>query len=327
MKRTLVSGLSAVRLRPMLVLSLLMAALATAPVAGAAASECPSADPEAIRWLDKMSRSAGEADYQGVVTLQRGDELQVLQLSHSVGEGAATEQLTQLTGQGARIERNQHPLDCVHPGHQLLRMGAALRSGHCGVSAHYRFKVDQGDRVAGREAVRILVEPRDLYRYGYVLDLDRETGLLLKARIVGQGNNTLELFQFAKLNYSNRALEGVPAELVHQASHPHPVDEAGSPLPSRSWFVSWLPGGFMPTEALPGNESSRSYTDGLAVFSVFLEELDQEMRPGEGVVSQGGTISYTRGMRLARSSVLVTVIGEVPVNTARMVADSVGWAN
>jgi sigma-E factor negative regulatory protein RseB len=142
---------------------------------------------------------------------------------------------------------------------------------------------------------------------------------------VGQGNKTLELFQFAKLNYSERALAGVPAELVHQATHPHPADEAAAPLPNRDWFVSWLPGGFMPTEALPGSDASRSYTDGLAVFSVFLEELEQDMRPGEGVVSQGGTVSYTRGMRLARAPVLVTVIGEVPVNTARMVADSVGW--
>jgi sigma-E factor negative regulatory protein RseB len=30
-------------------------------------------------------------------------------------------------------------------------------------------------------------------------------------------------------------------------------------------------------------------------------------------------------MRIAGQPVLVTVIGEVPVNTARMVADSVNW--
>ncbi len=39
----------------------------------------------------------------------------------------------------------------------------------------------------------------------------------------------------------------------------------------------------------------------------------------------GGTTSYTRGMKLSGQPVLVTVIGEVPVNTARMVADSVAW--
>ena len=52
---------------------------------------------------------------------------------------------------------------------------------------------------------------------------------------------------------------------------------------------------------------------------------DREIRPGEGVVQQGSTLSYTRGMRLADRPVLVTVVGEVPVNTARMVADSLRW--
>ena len=41
------------------------------------------------------------------------------------------------------------------------------------------------------------------------------------------------------------------------------------------------------------------------------------------MVRTGGTTSYTRGMHLAGRPVLLTVIGEVPLNTARMVADSI----
>ena len=58
---------------------------------------------------------------------------------------------------------------------------------------------------------------------------------------------------------------------------------------------------------------------------MFLEELNVEVRGGEGLVKRGGTTSYTRGMRIDEQPVLVTVIGEVPVNTARMVADSLDW--
>jgi sigma-E factor negative regulatory protein RseB len=292
----------------------------------AANAACPVADQEALRWLDRMSRSAIEADYQGVATLQRGDEMQVLQLSHSVESGAESEHLVHLTGRGAAIERSGHPLDCVHPGHQLLRLAETLEGSDCGVASHYRFGVTEAERVAGRDAVRILVDPRDPYRYGYVLDLDKETALLLRARIVGRGNTTLELFQFAKVNYAGGEPVVSPAEAMHQAAHPAPAESAGTALPRRDWFLSWLPEGFMPAGPLSGSGSSRAYTDGLAVFSVFLEELDREMRPGEGVVRQGATISYTRGMQLAREPVLVTVIGEIPVNTARMVVDSIGWA-
>ena len=51
-----------------------------------------------------------------------------------------------------------------------------------------------------------------------------------------------------------------------------------------------------------------------------------QLKPGEGRASIGGTTAYTRGMQLDGKDVLVTVVGEVPINTARMVADSISWA-
>ena len=86
---------------------------------------CPKEDAKALEWLDKMSRSTHQVNYQGVVTLQRSkDDLQVMQVSHSVSQGSRSEQLTQLTGQGAQVTRADHPLECLHPGHQLLELGA-----------------------------------------------------------------------------------------------------------------------------------------------------------------------------------------------------------
>jgi sigma-E factor negative regulatory protein RseB len=90
-----------------------------------------------------------------------------------------------------------------------------------------------------------------------------------------------------------------------------------------AWELKWLPSGFMPTDSPEQSDGRRTYTDGLAVFSVFLEPLRGDIKPGEGVARQGSTTSYTRGMTLSGAPVLVTVIGEVPVNTARMVADSI----
>ena len=58
---------------------------------------------------------------------------------------------------------------------------------------------------------------------------------------------------------------------------------------------------------------------------MFLEDLNIEIQSGEGLVRKGGTITYTRGLHITGRPVLVTVIGEVPVNTARMVANSVSW--
>jgi len=305
------------------------------------AAACPGADAEAIKWLDKMARSVHEVSYHGVVTFQRGgDDMQVMQVSHSVEEGTTTESLTQLTGQGAKVVRSEHPLECLHPGHKLLRVGEEIKAGNCGVAEYYRFSVSDGERVAGRKAVRIVVAPGDMYRYGYVLELDKRTGLLLKTATIGRGNKVLEKFQFADLSYQGRNPDGADVNLVHEASHPmpqmlslgappkashEPAIGPGTRTLQQGWAVNWLPRGFTATDSQPRNAGRKTFTDGLAVFSVFLEELDREIRPGEGVVNEGSTTSYSRGMALSGNPILVTVVGEVPVNTARMVADSVNW--
>jgi len=300
--------------------------------AQAAATSCPPADTEALQWLEKMSRSAQEVSYHGVVTFQRGDDMQVMQISHSVSGGTASERLTQLTGQGAQVTRTDHPLECLHPGHRLLRLGAtdaatgSSLSGSCGIAENYRFSVDEGERVAGRKAVRILIAPRDMYRYGYVMELDRQTGLLLKAQTIGRGNKVLERFQFANLSYDEEVSQAPDVEVLHNATHSLPEEHTGAGHYSEQWTVRWLPNGFTATDSPAGAGKRRTYTDGLAVFSVFLEVLPQDIKPGEGVARRGGTTSYTRGMRLAGRPTLVTVIGEVPVNTARMVADSIKWS-
>jgi len=296
--------------------------------AGALGRGCPEADAEALQWLDKMSRSVHQVSYHGVVTYQLdGEDMQVVQVSHSVQDGTSFERMTQLTGQGAEVVRLDHPLECIHPGHRLLRLGEELGEGNCGIARQYRFSVTPGDRVAGRKAVRVSIVPRDMYRFGYVMELDRRNGLLLKTATLGRGGKVLEKFQFADLSYGDRMPEGVETSLVHRAKHPVPGgDTAQAPALAHNWSVGWLPAGFIPTDAQPPRAGRKTYTDGLAVFSVFVEELQREIRPGEGVVNKGSTTSYTRGMLLADEPVLVTVVGEVPVNTARMVADSIKWA-
>ncbi|MFC1578821.1 MucB/RseB C-terminal domain-containing protein [Pseudomonadota bacterium] len=291
--------------------------------ARAGATTCPEADTEALAWLDKMSRSINQVSYHGVVTFQRGEDMQAMKLSHFVADGLASERLIELTGQGAEVLRVDHPLECVHPGHRLLRIGAELQAGRCGIADYYRFRVADGELVAGRQAVQVRIEPRDMYRYGYVMELDRETGLLLKSQTLGRGGKVLEKFQFASLSYAEDQGTTGEAQLVHRAHHPHPAPELSARQVASDWNVDWLPLGFTLTDLPQVASERRTYTDGLAVFSVFLEPLSQDIRPGEGVVRTGGTTSYTRGMHLAGRPVLVTVIGEVPLNTARMVADSI----
>ena len=138
----------------------------------------------------------------------------------------------------------------------------------------------------------------------------------------------LERFQFADLDIGAADESGTQVEVLHHAQHSEhgPVTPSAGAASSEAWRVRWVPEGF----TLTGGESrsllDKTYTDGLAVFSVFLEPMRKQIQPGEGRARQGGTTAYTRGMQLGGKPVLVTVVGEVPINTARMVADSISWA-
>ena len=119
--------------------------LITAGFVGGALAECPAGDEEALRWLDRMSHSLRETSYRGVFTYQHGSAVQTMRIVHSVQGNTESEQITRLTGINARVIRTEHPLDCIHPGHRLVRIGRLYRGegDDCGVSAHYRLQMAQ----------------------------------------------------------------------------------------------------------------------------------------------------------------------------------------
>ena len=291
------------------------------------AATCEVVDEKALKWLDRMSRSLRETSYEGIFTYQHGNSLQSMHISHSVAGKVESEQVTRLSGSGSRIIRTEHPLDCIHPGHKLVRIGALYNEGseECGVAEVYRLEVGGMMRVAGREAVVLNVLPRDMYRYGYQMALDTETGLLLRSQTLAQDGKILERFQFADLRIGEVRRPGTRVEVIHHASHQHHAEQSDHREERGSWEVSWVPQGFVLTEGDSLSGKDKTFTDGLAVFSVFLETMPELEAPGEGRARQGGTTAYTRGMAVDGQPVLVTVLGEVPINTARMVADSINW--
>lgn len=308
------------------------------PCLACGASECADSSTAALQLLERMSRTGAMVDHLGMATLQRDGDMRLLQIRRESENQSSTDTITLLTGQSAQVVRARHPESCVHPGHTLLRWRQE-EADLCGVAAYYRLTLESGDRVAGRSTQRIIAQPRDLYRYAHLLEIDQQTAQLLKLTTLTGDGRPLEQFQYASLMLSG-TLGGpsgsvghvnvkAPSAIARSHAATNSAEGGGTvrrdafaPAAVRGWQLAWLPSGFVATEEdLVG--ARQTYTDGMASFSVFLEEADDSMQLGEGVVREGSTLAYTRGMRLAGSVVLVTVLGEVPVNTARIVADSV----
>lgn len=177
--------------------------------------------------------------------------------------------------------------------------------GLCELQQWYSFAVEASDQVvAGRSTWRLSARPRDTLRLGYLMDIDRLSGMPLRVVTVTPEGQILERFEFANVTLTDTPPTRVPAVSSNSARY----------------RFAGLPPGF----ALIGEGSDPVdflvASDGMASVTVFIEEQPRALTDGEGVVLRGSTLAYTRG---TADNYLITVMGEVPVATARLLADAI----
>jgi len=326
----------------------LVVALAAALLARAAVAE---EDPRV--WLEDMNRAFAEQSYDGILSHYSGQELATLRIVHMVIDGEQRERLVHLNGAPRQIVRRGSEIVCmVAPGDALLALGEDMPGGpfagafvrnYNALSANYGLSFFGEDRVADRPARRLAVTPRDEHRYGYRLWLDQQTRLLLRSELIDANGERLEIFQFNQIVVGDavdpKALEpdDTDGALVSQLTL---ASKASQPVGRQSvaWQAEWLPDGFAlagaDVRSAPGSDrpvTRMHYSDGLAAFSLFIEALPgPEVTPMES--RDGATVAVTHvvdgdaagsGDATGRGSHLITVVGEIPVPTARRIAEHI----
>jgi sigma-E factor negative regulatory protein RseB len=318
------------------------------------AAEQPS---EAGMWLQKMGDALRHESYEGIFTYMRGYQLDTVQVAHEFREGQEFERLSHLNGAPRELIRAGDDFVCNHANighvetdHEFLTgpFTRAFSEKLSSSQSFYQFSVLGSDRIAGRAAVVLGVAPKNNDRYGYRLWLDRQTGLLLQSHLVN-GGRILEAFQFSRIEIGNPINPPSLASTlgddrvqhrlgIHSAPQPSGAKSqrpqiAQQPQPSQpsqtsqtsqtsqqplAWRVAWLPSGFR--AVISPARDRVLYTDGLATFSVFFERPGAS-KLGELETHMGGTVVITR--RIKGSAQQITVVGEVPADTAKRVAESV----
>lgn len=291
------------------------------------------------------SSTSGTVEFAQSRTTAR---LATFRVVHKVVDGVERERIVYLNGPRREILRTGDQVACVlQPGDKLLALEGALPSGLYGrvfakdfadVGEHYEVRFSNRDRVAGRAAVGLDVIPRDEERFGYKLWLDDQTGLLLRSELRDADGAKLEIFVFSTLRVGPRVARAdlepsMDGDLVwHRLFEPgEPQTAEASPL---MWHTRWVPSGFSMTGAdsfQPDDHGhghgvrrvkTLRFSDGLTAFSVFIEPMPED-GAGSIVSRAGATVALTHRTTGAGGDHLVTVIGEVPVATARRVAASV----
>ncbi len=299
---------------------------------------------EAEELLARMNQAFSEVSYDGVFSYYSGDELASLRVVHKIVDGVQRERLVHLNGAPREILREGDEVAClVMPGDDLIGLQDSIPTGPFArafvrqfdrLSGTYEVGVYGSGRVAGRAAVRLGVTPKDKHRYGYRLWVDQETALLLRSELVDEHDNKLEIFQFNYLVTGEGvpdsaldagSLEGFEVSHLRLAGEPHAVSAANTSL--EEWTTGWLPPGFMMATSdvrrKPGHDvTNLVYSDGLAAFSIFIEPMPS--RGAASMVSQhGATVAMTHQIGVGEEYHLVTLVGEIPPDTASEIIKSI----
>ncbi len=278
--------------------------------------------------LSGMSQALRERDYRGLFTYEFGGALQTLQITHQVTEGVEQEHLEYLNGPSRRVERKGRDISCLSAADQVLRgLLPALEGNFHGLNQHYHFYLRDEQRIAGRAAVVLQIVPRDEYRYGYTLSIDKETYLPLGAMTLGVNRRVLERLQFASLDLepSDDWVAGVEASArVKRTSW----TGCEPPIEALGWDLSWVPSGFVAagSSVLPEVGELKLYTDGLSAFSVFVRPMEKSVA-AQGKAQRGATVAYMQQQMFQGEPMTITVVGEIPARAAQRIAGGIRQIN
>lgn len=292
----------------------------------------------AVGWYERMLKDAPKAQYQGIFTHQSGGQSQSVEIVHGMKDGQVWERLLHLDGPAREVIRKGELLYCIHPDARVEQIDQPTNGPFAAESLASTQQLNQGyefilqglQRIAGRPAMLLQLNARDELRHNYQVWLDSQTSVPLKSELVSQNGLVLERYQFNYFSpysewedkYFTPRTRGIELDLSKghvQLAQEHNANHL------KNWKLNWMPKGFMQkehkTDAGSAKAGRRMYSDGIVMFSVFVESPQDSMK--DGVAQVGATVLAVQHKQWQGQSHRITVVGEIPQQTAKRIAQSV----
>jgi sigma-E factor negative regulatory protein RseB len=313
-----------------------IAVLALFVVTSVHAASTPTFAPHAQRQLERARDAARRLDYTGIVMHQQGPQSDNYRITHQGDANEGMVRMEPLEGPPRHMLQRGRQLTwyltqeriVVHDEPTGARGFPALSfSSARELLAHYRPQSLAPDRVAGRQAEVLQLQPVDGLRYGYRRWLDAATGLLLRVQSISETGQVVAQTSFSHLSVWPAG--GGKFRRREPDVRGWKIEYAVKGKADLSGWSFRLPEGFSRVAALRRNmgtsqsaeEGSRELvqivcSDGLAGMSIFIEPWS-EARSAQPV--QRGAVNML-GKRLG--GFWLTIVGETPMAALRQVADS-----
>ncbi len=296
-------------------------------------------------WLNRVARSNQSNSYEGTFVYRCVADVVTMKIVHAATDAGERERLVSLSGPTQHIVHDGEVITSVFPkkttrflgpGGGALSIGGTPSVTDESLERNYQLKNVGADRIAGRPTQVVEIKPKDKYRYGFKLWLDDETFLALRSDMVDETGRIIEQILFtdiqmlgtqdalAKVDAAEWGVAPTDAAQVDQHMTPERqlVTDGASP-----WDVTQLPEGFALTEHVYAlDHQARTpegehllFSDGLASVSIFIEKFADNETPFKGVSRMGAVNAFGTVVNGHQ----VTVVGDVPEATVRMMGQSV----
>ncbi|MEO6409947.1 MAG: MucB/RseB C-terminal domain-containing protein [Burkholderiaceae bacterium] len=310
--------------------------------AAAQTSDDANAEPrEQVRaWLTRIHQAARDRNFQGTFVVSGPNGVSSARIAHYAQGPNQFERIESLDGQARTVFRHNDLVHTVWPQERVVMVEqrnlpvsfpALLLAGDDDrIANFYEVRKLGAERVAGYEARVLLVRPRDGYRFGYRLWAEKNTGLLLRADMLGAQDEALETAAFSEVTigvrpqpetvlHGMRRLEGY--RILRPILTSTTLDAEGWTLRSaapgfRSLSCMRRPLDDYRASEMPAADNQvlqAIFSDGLTHVSIFIEPFDPRRHLRPMFASVGATQTLMR----RHADWWVTVVGDVPSATLR----------
>ncbi len=294
----------------------------------------------ATEWMERMSESMVALNYRGQFSYRQGDDApHCFHIIHAMFNNEEYEQLEAIDDISPYLDVSLHDNQPVcayhnqqtaHLHHQQNGQQQITDKPYKTLEKYYDFTIVGPAEVAHHAAIEITIKPKDTHRYGYRVLLDQETSLPLSTVTHRFQGDTLEQVEFLNLDVD----VAIPMAAFYSADNNKnsfaPVENTNYLLaPFWAWEAQWLPQGFteITSQQVADAADMRSFSDGLAIFSIFMEPANTNEAATDMHSEHGATTAYSTIRLLNERPYRVTIVGEIPHHTAEHVAKSVSWVN
>ncbi len=282
--------------------------------------------------LHQMSHASQHLNYELSYILIKKNSIEPLRYMYATNETTQYAHLIYLSGPVREVIRRGDEVSYIEPGTEPFSIKSGnivaplmpmLGSDITELSRYYDFVLMGRAREAGSASQVVRIVPKDGQRYSYVMWIDENSKLPLRADLVDRDGEVLEQYRVISYSVSDHIATMLAA--LDEVLLPEAISFLKQEPSSSFWKVKWIPEGFKPHDlnrykmvVTQKVVESKVYSDGLFSFSVYVSQKD-DFSLRNHLIRQGRRTLHS----LIKGDKEITVVGDIPPVTAKQIAQSV----